>query len=214
MWWKDFILRLRALFFRRRMDEELQEELQFHIDMQARKNQRNESKRVEAERQARLQFGSVVSAMEECREVRGISSIEIALSDLRFALRVLRKAPGFAAVAIVTLAIGIGASTAAFSAINALLLRPWPYIQEQERVIFVSEYFPKLAPAANGVAYPDYFDFKRDATETIEGLGISNTATMVVSDGNQPERYFGAFVSADAFAILGVQPILGRNFRA
>jgi len=136
------------------------------------------------------------------------------LYDIRYGLRMLLKHKGFTAVAVIALALGIGASTAAFSAINALLLRPWPYIQEQDRVIFVSEYLPKLSPAANGVAYPDYLDFKRDATGTIEGLGISNPATMVVSDGNPPERYFGAFVSADAFAILGVQPILGRNFRA
>ena len=72
MLWKDFVLRLRALFFRRRMDEELQEELQFHLEMQARKNQRHEADASEARRQARLQFGSVVRATEECREQRGL----------------------------------------------------------------------------------------------------------------------------------------------
>src|SRR5262250_492811 len=77
MLWKDFVLRLRALLFRRQMDEELQEELQFHIEMQTRKNRWSELDPAEAKRQARLQFGSVVRAMEECREQRGISSIEI-----------------------------------------------------------------------------------------------------------------------------------------
>jgi len=136
------------------------------------------------------------------------------LADLRLALRMLAKAPAFATVTVLVLALGIGASTTTFSAINALLLKPWPYIKEQEQVVFVSEYFPKLSKEANGVAYPDYLDFKRDATKTIEGLGISNTTTMILSDGDKPERYLGAFVSADAFTILGVQPILGRNFRA
>ena len=136
------------------------------------------------------------------------------LADLRLALRMLAKAPAFATVTVLVLALGIGASTTTFSAINALLLKPWPYIKDQEHVVFVSEYFPKLSKEANGVAYPDYLDFKRDATKTIEGLGISNTTTMILSAGDKPERYLGAFVSADVFTILDVQPILGRNFRA
>lgn len=125
----------------------------------------------------------------------------------------LAKTPAFSVIAVLALAIGVGASTTTFSAINALLLRPWPYIKSQDRLLFVSEYIPKLSKQANGVAYPDYVDFKRDATKTLDGLGISNTATMIVSGGERPDRYLGALVSADAFTILGVEPILGRNFR-
>src|SRR5436190_10114870 len=135
------------------------------------------------------------------------------IPDLRFAARTLLKTPAFTLIAVLALALGIGASTTTFSAINALLIKPWPYIKDQERVVFVSEYFPKLSKEANGVAYPDYLDYKRDATNTIEGLGISSLATMILSDGEKPERYLGTFVSSDAFTILGVQPIIGRNFR-
>jgi putative ABC transport system permease protein len=135
-------------------------------------------------------------------------------NDVRFGARMLVKTPAFTAIAVLALALGIGASTTTFSVVNALLLKPWPYIQDQSRVLYVSEYFPKISSDHdNGVAYPDYLDFKQQAT-TLEGFGTTTIATMILSDGDKPDRYLGAFITADAFFFLGVQPILGRTFRA
>lgn len=135
-------------------------------------------------------------------------------NDIRFGARMLAKTPGFTTVAVLALALGIGASTTMFSVINALLLKPWPYIQDQDRVLYVNEYFQKANNQHdNGVAYPDYLDFKKQAT-TLEGLGLTSVATMILSGGEKPDRYLGSFISADAFSFLGVTPILGRTFRA
>src|SRR5215472_3496533 len=136
MSWKDFALRLRALLFRRRMDEELQEELQFHLEMQARKNRCRELDQPEAQRQARLQFGSVARAAEECREARGLSSLETLVRDLRFGLRMLASSPGFTTIALLTLALGICANTVIFSAVYAVLLKPLPF-KGSDRLVFI-----------------------------------------------------------------------------
>lgn len=134
-------------------------------------------------------------------------------NDLRYAVRMLAKTPGFTVIATLALALGIGASTTTFSVVNALLLKPFPYIQDQDRLLYVNEYFFKTDDHDNGVAYPDYLDFKRQAT-TVEGFGTSSIATMILSGGEKPDRYLGSFISADAFSFLGVKPILGRTFRA
>src|SRR2546430_11320688 len=134
-------------------------------------------------------------------------------NDLRFGARMLVKTPAFTIIAGLALALGIGASTTPFSVINALLLKPWPYIQDQSRVLYVSEYFPKVSSDHDaGVSYPDYLDFKQQAT-TLEGFGTTSSATMILSDGEKPDRYLGAFITADAFSFLGIKPVLGRTFR-
>jgi len=124
----------------------------------------------------------------------------------------LVKTPGFTAIAVLAVALGIGGSTTMFSAINALLLRPMPYIQDQERLVSISEFFAKNPEHNNGTAFPDYRDWKKQVT-TLEGLGAITEATFIISGGDKPERYLGGQISADTFSFLGVQPILGRLFR-
>ncbi len=136
------------------------------------------------------------------------------LNDIRFGVRMLVKTPAFTAIAVLALALGIGTSTTTFSVVNGILLRPWPYVQDQDRVLYVSEYFPKVSSDHDvGVAYPDYLDFKQQAT-TLEGLGATTVATMILSDGDKPDRYLGSYITADAFSFLGIKPVLGRVFRA
>jgi putative ABC transport system permease protein len=135
------------------------------------------------------------------------------LGQLRFAARMLARTPAFTIVAVLALALGIGASTTIYSAVNGLLVKPWPYMQAQDRILYFSEYFSKTLDNDAGLAFPDYLDFKQQAT-TVEGVGAAEEATFILSGSEKPERYLGAFISADTFSFLGVQPVLGRLFRS
>src|SRR5215467_468666 len=210
MLWKDLGLRLRALLFRRRMDEELQEELQFHIQMQARKNRRVEVDPTEAMRLARLQFGSCVCATEECREQRGISSIEIFAKDVRFAFRMLRKSPGFTAVALVTLALGIGANTAIFSVVNAVLLRPLPYANPGQ-LVFVPEAKPEAGVSGLGMSYPTFVEL-RDGNRVFSAIAGLGGHALVLTGYGEPSEVSTVAVTSDFFSVLAAEPLLGRVF--
>jgi len=124
----------------------------------------------------------------------------------------LVKTPGFTIISVLAVALGIGASTTMFSSINALLLRPMPLMEDQDRLVSISEFFSKLPDQNAGTAFPDYLEWKKQVT-TLEGIAAIQEATFIISGGDKPERYLGGQISARAFSFLGVQPILGRQFR-
>ncbi|CAA9222793.1 MAG: Acidobacterial duplicated orphan permease (function unknown) [uncultured Chthoniobacterales bacterium] len=135
------------------------------------------------------------------------------IADFKYAIRLLVKTPGFTIIAVLAIALGIGASTTAFSIVNAVILRPFPFMQNQDRLVFVTPYQTKMPEDDGELSFPDYLDIKKQAT-TLDGLGVWQNATFIVTSGDTPERFLGANITAETFSFLGVQPILGRNFRA
>ncbi len=133
------------------------------------------------------------------------------LQEIRLALRLLIKNPLFTLVGILTLALGIGATTAVFTLVNALLIKPLPY-EDPARLVLLFEHFKDQHLDAIPVSPPEFLDYKSQL-KSFDKLAAFNTATFNLSEGELPERVFGAIVSADLFPLLGVQPIRGRTFR-
>src|SRR5947208_6611986 len=109
------------------------------------------------------------------------------LRDLRYACRMLVKTPGFTTIAVLAIALGIGASTTMFSAINALLLRPMPLMEDQERLVAITEFFSRTPDTEAGTSFPDYLEWKKNAT-TLDGIAAITSATFIITGGDKPER--------------------------
>src|SRR5215472_13340121 len=206
-----YIRSLGARFFRRaKIDNELEEELSAHIQLHADRLERGGLDRAEAERRSRIEFGSTERFIEESREQLGGNFLDTLIQDVRFSLRTLRKSPAFFAVAVITLALGIGATVAAFSVVNSVLLRPFGF-SNSEKLLWIYSQRPDN-PRAN-FSLPEYCDY-RDQNTSLDGLAAIASFNPGLSDSGEPERVQGAKMSANAFTILGLRPLIGRTLIA
>jgi putative ABC transport system permease protein len=200
--------RLRGLFGDRRADRELDDEIETHLRMLTERYVRQGMTNAEAATATRRQFGNITLLQEANREMRGIRFIETFLQDLIYGLRMLRRNPGFTFVAVLTLALGIGANTAIFSVVNAVLLRSLPY-RDPDRLVRVSYYRERLGTdTALGAEFLEW----RDQAKAFEQIAAYRFETAVLSGDGEPERLTSGRISADLFATLGVAPALGRAF--
>ena len=200
-----------ARFFRRaETGRDLEDELRLHIDLRADALEHSGLMRAEAERRARIEFGSPERFKEECREALAGNFLDVLIQDVRFSLRTLRKSPGFFAVAAITLALGIGATVAAFSVVNAVLLRSFAF-SEPQKLLWI--YSQRPDNARTNFSLPEYCDY-RDQNTSFEGLAGVASYNPSFSESGPPERVQGVRMSANAFAILRVRPLLGRTLIA
>jgi putative ABC transport system permease protein len=200
--------RLRGLLFKQSVEREMEDELRFHLRMRAEENVRRGMTPREAERAARVSFGSWARISEACRDIKGGGSVEILIKDVRFGARMLRKNLGFTIVAVITLALGIGANTSIFSVVNAVLLRPLPY-PNAERIAAIQELNEKGTRVQ--VTAANFLDWRAQST-SFEELAAIFTRSTNLAAGDGAERIDLAMTSANFFQVFGVQPYAGRFF--
>ena len=207
----DLLYRLRALFRRKSMEAELDGELRAHFAHQVEKYVQSGLPVEEARRRARLEFGGLDEVKEECRDARGVNLIETTVQDLRYGLRVLRKNAGFTAVAIITLALGIGATTAIFSVANAVLLHGTPY-QNPAQLVQIGA----RSPQGEGdlVSAGDFSDWG-EQREIFQGMAAYEQMEFhTLTGAADPDEVWTSPVSTNLFHLLGVGAVLGRTFAA
>jgi predicted permease len=199
----------RNLFQKQRVDQDLDQEIRSYLDFVAEEKARSGMSRDEALRQARRELGGVEQLKENVRDVRVGVSMDNLLQDLRYGLRVLRRNPGFAATAILTLALGIGATTAIFSVVDTVMFKPLPF-PSADRLVRVQSV---IAATGHGdvASYPDFVDW-RVRNHVFDGIAVFRTNDFTLIGVGEPLHLPGAVVSAQLFSLLGITPALGRSF--
>jgi predicted permease len=205
---RRFLTRLLNSATSRAQDERLREEIEEHIALQTEENLRAGLSAVEARRQAMLKFGGVEAMKQDYRAARRLPLIEDLLQDLRFAIRLLRRSPSFTAVAIVTLALGIGANAVVFGVLDALILRPLNVPQPES--LYQLE---RASDKVGTESYPNYLDL-RDRNRTFDGLAAFAIAPAALNTGENPSRAWVYEVSGNYFDALGIQPYVGSFFHS
>src|SRR5580692_9769591 len=209
-WFYTLPLRLRSLFRRHRAEQDLNEELQYHLERKIEEYAEQGLTPGESRQAALRAMDGIAQRKEECRDVRRVNAVENTLRDIRYSWRVLLKSPGFSIVAILTLALGIGASTAIFSVVDAVLLRALPY-PNPEKLVQVWEQSPRRHRMS--MADPNFEDF-RTQNNTFAALAEYAYWTSSVSGGSEPARVDVAEVTGGFFEALGMKPLRGRAFSA
>ena len=207
----SWLNRISNLFHRNQVDEELDEELQFHLEARTRANL-NAGMDVEAaQHDARRRFGNATLAKERAHEMNIAMSIETIARDLRYALRSLRKSPGFTVVAILTLALGFGANTAVFTVVNGVLLRPLPFPDPGR--LFLISYQSKDGPSESqpGLYDTNYLEYQRH-NQAFDKIATFNEDSAALTGTGEATRVPTALVTSSFFSVLQVNPMLGRTF--
>jgi predicted permease len=212
---RTVINRCTSFFGRQRLDADLDEELRTHIELATEENLAQGMNAQQARRAALRRFGGVAQTRENYRVQRGLPWLETLFQDVRYALRQLRKSPGFAVTAILTLALGVGSVTAVFSVVNAVLLRPYAF-RDPGQIVVWRESIRELQNIAPVLPdnYRHYLNLKAHAN-TVQDAAIVQTEGFSVSTGiDHPQMTEGLSISSNFFSVLGVEPLLGRAFTA
>ncbi len=202
--------RARTLLRRRRVDDEVARELDFHLEMEAERRARGGLPADEARRAALRDFGGVGRVREEVRDARGMTFVDGLEQDVRFALRTLRRSPGFTCAAVLILALGIGANTAMFSVIDGVLLKPLPF-RDGSELVLIQHAATKSDVADAGVSIPELHRY-RARLDSIRDLVEYHGMSFTLLNQGEPDRVDTGVVSANFFSMLGIAPLHGRTF--
>src|SRR5262249_13939375 len=198
---------LSRLFRKEKTERQLDSELRFHVDQQIADHIRGGMSPDEARRRAQIEFGGMEGVKEECRESRRVHIIDTLLQDTRYGLRMMRKSPGFTIVAVLTLALGIGANTAIFSVVDGVLLNPLPYPHSEE-LIALGESKPNFQNGS--ISYQIFLDWQKK-NQSFFFMSVFRRNSFNVTGLGNADRVRVHFITADLFPLLGIQPLLGRN---
>ncbi len=209
---RDFALRISGLFRRGGMEQRLDSEMRFHLDMLTEKNIRAGVEADEARRLALAAFGGAERFKDDARDEYRSQLVDELVQDVRYALRVMRRNPGFAIAAALTFALGIGASTAMFSVVHGVLLRPLPYADPGRLVVLWERNVARGSD--HNVVGVSTFEAWRERARSFDGMAGLVPLPATIAGAPTPERVMGAEVSPGYFRLLGVPPALGREFSA
>jgi len=209
-WIRAWASRTRASLSPRQLDQEFEHELDAHLDMLADENVRRGMSPEEARRAARIRLGGQTQLKEINRELHGLPALETFFQDTRYAFRMLRKNPGFTAVAVLTLALGIGANTAIFSVVYAMLLKPLPY-SRPDQLLTVFEAQPQAGVKATGWSYANFAEL-REQNRIFSDMAGSQQHQLTLTGRGAPSVVNTSVVTPELFSVFGQKPIVGRPF--